>query len=132
MKLDRQQTEYAPTSPDTVVRFAITHLNQKGQRELTLGAQGRFTFDTADEAQKWTNDFQRHHDEGTLKQAYGSQVIGTFQVRAVACYPGDHDVKGVWFDDDVDSELLAKGVTVQIDPKDSPVGIHNDGLAVRS
>lgn len=81
------------------VRYVVTHKAKggdlKGLRVLTLAAQGRNTFDTAELAQQWI-DAARKNNSASILAMYG--VPDTLEVRGVKCYPGHHDPTRTVFD----------------------------------
>lgn len=112
LALDKTQQHYAKTSTDTVVRYAVTHIHRNGGRMLTFPAQGRHTHETPWTAQQLIFDMERLGDEqgdaGRIESIYGAQAVGTFQVRAVACYPGHFDPKGIYFENDTEEPARAQ------------------------
>lgn len=79
------------------VRYVVTHINHNGERTLSHSAQGRLTYETAAEAQAWIHAAILATSDETLRQIYGPQALGTFEVREVPCYPGHFDPVTSWF-----------------------------------
>lgn len=69
-------------------RFAITHVNRDGLRVLTFANQGRNHYDDQADAVRRLASFLQSNPEQTLRDIYGDQAIGTFEVTPVECY--DH------------------------------------------
>lgn len=76
-------------------RYVVTHIGKDGLRTLACAAQGRNTFETAAEARAHLSAMVRNNDPRMLAKLYGFPL----QVRAVECWPGHFDPKGVYFDD---------------------------------
>jgi len=69
-------------------RYAITHLGRDGLRVLTFANQGRNHYDGQAEAAKRLASFVQNNPVERLRDIYGEQAIGTFDVTPVECY--DH------------------------------------------
>jgi hypothetical protein len=69
-------------------RYAITHLGRDGLRKLTFANQGRNHYDDHAEAARRLAGFIQNNPVETLRDIYGDQAIGTFEVTPVECY--DH------------------------------------------
>jgi hypothetical protein len=70
-----------------VKRFVVTHASQKlGLRILTFPAQGRWTFETREEAEKVLATFAP-----SLREKVLGDLADTLEVTEVDCYPGHHD-----------------------------------------
>lgn len=66
-------------------------------RQLTRANQGRNHFATEAEAEAYREAFNRNNNPETLISVFGTQAIGTFEVRPVRCY--DHgDAMEIYFD----------------------------------
>lgn len=77
-------------------RYVPTHVNRDHMRTLSRPNQGRNHFDDRAAAQKWIDAVMENTSVETIKQVYGEQAVGTFEVRAVECY--DHgDAVGRYF-----------------------------------
>ena len=74
------------------IKYAITHIDEKGLRRLTFANQGRNHYDTAAIAEANLKVFKSNNNlESILKYPE------TLDVRAVECY--DHgDAKGIYVD----------------------------------
>lgn len=72
-------------SATTVTRYALTHVNREGMRQLTRANREAFLL---------------ANTIACLESAYGKQAVGTFEVRPVQCYTsGDAgDAVGIYFD----------------------------------
>ena len=81
----------------SVTRYVVTHINTKGMRTLTLGAQGRYTYATRAEAASMMDAILTGANND-IPGVYGKQAVGTFEVRPVECHPGHFDPKTRWFD----------------------------------
>jgi hypothetical protein len=79
-----------------VIRYVITYVNKDGQRTLAHYAQGRFTYATADEAEKLMAAVTGNNSASTIRQLYGDNP--RFEVRPCPCYPGHFDPQTCWFD----------------------------------
>ena len=82
---------------DTVTRYVVTYINRHGMRTLASPAQGRFTYDTAAEAERYRavlSDMRK----SVVKQVYGAEDP-RFEVRPCKCWAGHFDPVGVYFED---------------------------------
>lgn len=79
-------------------RFAITHINRDGMRQLSTPNQGRCFTDTRAESEKALSAFNQNNSPDALAQVYGPQAAGTFQVWPVECYDNG-DAVGIYFKD---------------------------------
>lgn len=79
--------------PD-VTRYVITYVNKEGMRTLVGAAQGRNTYDTAEQAQQAINAMRKNNSASTLAM-FGTP--DTMEVRSCLCY-WHGDPKSVWFD----------------------------------
>lgn len=84
------------TERASVIRYVPTYIDQNGMRTLMLPQQGRHTFETAREAERWIDAIRAHTSADTLRQVYGED---TFEVCACPCYPDHFDPRTCWFDD---------------------------------
>jgi len=103
--------------PGTITRYAATCVNRDGMRTLMRGNQAHSHWDSAEDAQKWLDAVVRANSEADLKQCWGEQAIGTFEVRPVECY-AHGDAIGVYFDvspldpiTEIEQKMLALGWT---------------------
>ena len=78
-------------------RYAITHINREGFRQLTCANQGRNHFDTFEEAMKRREAMLANNVESTLVQTFGPHFLKTVAVRPVECYPSG-DAESCYFD----------------------------------
>ncbi len=69
-------------------RYAITHIGRDGLRKLTFANQGRNHYDDPAGAARRLAGFIQSNPVETLRDIYGDQAIGTFEVTPVECY--DH------------------------------------------
>jgi hypothetical protein len=103
VKLDRSQAARAAIETEQgrtfEVRHVVTHRDGQGNRVLTSAVQGRFTYETEDDAQVQVDAIGEHNSIGRLESVFGPGVA-EFQVRAVAVYPGHHDPLSAFFDSD--------------------------------
>ena len=84
---------------DSVTRYVVTHVERDGLRTLTFGAQGRWTYETPEEAQERVEAILRGNTPARLAGVFGQQAVGTFAVRPCACWPDHFDPKGIYFDE---------------------------------
>lgn len=76
-----------------VIRFVITHHDAKtGLRTIIGPVQGRYTYATREEAERWIADAIKNNGPERLNEFYG------FPLRAVPCpcWPGHFDPKTVY------------------------------------
>ena len=82
--------DYKPTG--TVTRYVITHVRDRGAlagvRCLTFGAQGRWTYATADEAQETLRVFL---GPGGLPRVLSTAELATVRVEPCPCWPEHFD-----------------------------------------
>lgn len=76
------------------IRYVVTHIYRKapdleGLRVLSHAAQGRCTYETAEQAHAWIEAARANNSADTLRQLYGEP--DTLEVRAVPCWPGHFD-----------------------------------------
>jgi hypothetical protein len=75
-----------------VIRYAVTHEGQGGERVIAHAAQGRFTYDTAEEAAAWIVSALKINGPAGLARVYNLPLrVGAFE-----CYPGHHDPVSVY------------------------------------
>jgi hypothetical protein len=79
-----------------VIRYAVTHINRDGMRTLTRANQGRNHFVNKEQAEQWIQTVYGNTPEATIRQVYGPQALGTFEVRPVECY-SHGDAIGIFF-----------------------------------
>lgn len=78
-------------------RYAITHINREGFRQLSLTNQGRNHFDTHDAAKTYLVAMIQNNSGKTIADTFGPWPE-TLDVRPVECW--DHgDAKAFYFDD---------------------------------
>lgn len=75
------------------IRYVVTHIGKYGQRTLAHAAQGRHTYATPEEAQRWIDEATAANG-ARLADFYGLPL----EVRAVACWPDHYDPKQTIFD----------------------------------
>jgi hypothetical protein len=75
----------------TVTRYVPTYINKDGAHCLMRAAQGRDTFETAEDAQRWLDAVlsNPHNSPDTLTELWGD--LSKCEVRAWACYPNHFD-----------------------------------------
>lgn len=84
------------TDAKTVTRYVATYVNKDGMRTLMCGAQGRYTYATAEEAQAWLDAVTGNESAFRIAQIWGDNP--RFEVRPCECWTGHFDPVGVWFD----------------------------------
>lgn len=72
-------------------RFAITHVDEHGQRTLTFANQGRNHYETREAAEKAMREF-----EPDLRAKVLGDRADSLEVRDVECWPSG-DAKGIYF-----------------------------------
>jgi hypothetical protein len=75
---------------ESVIRYVATRIDADGDRVLAYAAQGRNTFATPQEAQRWIDAVKRNNA--------ASLNPDTLEVRPCECYPKHFDPKGIYFD----------------------------------
>ena len=75
-------------------RYVVTHINKDGMRTLAQPMQGRYTYETPDEAQSVMTALLTGNSMETIRELYGLP----FEVRSVEVWPGHFDPKTCWFD----------------------------------
>lgn len=90
-----KKDEMHEDTPSFVVRYAVTHLDDEGMRTLCGPAQGRFTHETAEDAQARLDAMMANNrlENGKLAGVYGLPL----EVRSLRCYPGHFDPMEVYF-----------------------------------
>lgn len=83
LKLDLPEGCGGLGNTDEHSRYGITHLDENGDRILTLPAQARYLFATAREADRHMESMLSANREEDLADIYGRQAIGTFKVQRV-------------------------------------------------
>lgn len=80
-----------------VLRYVITNMMDMPDgiptRTLTFPAQGRYTYETQEEAQRQLELFKPGLREKVLDER-----ADTLEVRPCHCWPGHFDPKGIYFD----------------------------------
>ncbi len=82
---------------DTVTRFVLTFVNENGTRQMMGPCQGRYTYTTAEEAEKELALILSNNNYETLVSHWGNPEL--FAVRACRCHAGHFDPVGIYFDD---------------------------------
>lgn len=54
-----------------MIRYAVTHINKDGQRQLSFANQGRNHYDTFEDAAMMIDAMRRHNSAERLAQFYG-------------------------------------------------------------
>ena len=70
-----------------VLRYVATHINKDGYRTFAHSRQGRCTYETLEEVEKWIDAAMTQNSEHTLAQIYGLPL----EPRACMCWPGHFD-----------------------------------------
>jgi len=83
--------------PETITRFALTHVNKDGMRTLTRRNIGASHWDRRDDADAYLAVFLVNNTESTLDSVFGVQARGTYEIRPVECYPHGDAVR-IYFD----------------------------------
>lgn len=78
------------------IRYVVTHVRRDGLRVLSHAAQGRNTYDTAEDAQAWIDAAKVSNSADTLRSVYGD--VALMEVRPVACWPRHYDPMRTIFD----------------------------------
>lgn len=81
----------------TVTRFVVTYQKPGEPRTLLGPAQGRFTYATREEAERFREALRQNNDPARLIQLYGGE--NTLQVRECICWAGHFDPVGIYFPD---------------------------------
>lgn len=90
-----------------VLRYMLTCIDRDGIRTIIGPAQGRFTHATREEGETYRAAVLSNNGEKTLAEIFGPQAMGTFEVRAIPCYPGHFDPMGVYPVDGIEADHLA-------------------------
>jgi hypothetical protein len=80
---------------ESVTRYVATYVNRDSMRTLMGAAQGRFTYASAEAAQRWIDAVTAINSADTIRQVWGDNP--QFEVRPCPCYPGHFDPQTVWF-----------------------------------
>ena len=80
----------------TVTRYVATYMGKDGLRTLVSAAQGRYTYDTPEAAQRWIDLAIANNAPDTVASIWGPDP--KFEVRACECWAGHFDPVGVYFD----------------------------------
>ncbi len=91
-----------------IKRFALTHINRDGMRQLTSRNIASAHFDTRAEGDGHLKAFLKNNTEKLLAEVYGKQALGTFSIREIDCYPSG-DAIGIYLDDTTDIKPVAEG-----------------------
>lgn len=79
--------------PTAVRRYVLTFKNAAGDRILFGAAQGRMTYASQEEAERYKAAVLANNSADTLAR------FPELQVRACACWPGHFDPCGVYFEE---------------------------------
>lgn len=74
---------------ESVIRYVLTHLKEPDFRIMNYPHQGRYTFETREEAEAQLKATIENNNSETLKQIYGENP--KFEVRDCRCYSGHFD-----------------------------------------
>jgi hypothetical protein len=77
-------------------KFVITHINRDGIRQLTGANQGHRFSDSKEYADKSLKDLIENNSDKKITEVFGSQAVGTFEVRETECY-STGDSKRIYF-----------------------------------
>ena len=82
----------------TVTRYVATYINKDGMRALMSAMQGRNTFATPEDAQRWIDAVYTNGNNSAdvLRSVWGENP--QCEVRPVECYPVHHDPITCYFD----------------------------------
>lgn len=86
----------ARTYPDPVIRYVPTYMAKDGLRTLATPCQGRHTFATEQEAQRWIDLVTANNSARTIAATWGTDP--RFEVRPCKCWPIHFDPVGIYFD----------------------------------
>ena len=95
-------------------RYAITHINKDGIRQLTFANQGRNHSDTREHAEMRLANLRANNTPAVM-QMYYYKGKDTFQIREVECYPSG-DAHGIYFEDPdapFDKKMKAAGLNTR-------------------
>ena len=98
------------------LRWVVTVIDQSPMqmgRMLAHAAQGRNTFETEAECQRWI-DAAKRNSPSQLRQVHGPAGVGTLEPRKVLCHETG-DPRGIYFDDDQPIDRLVRAVMRQGD-----------------
>lgn len=82
-----------------MILFAVTHVGRDGLRVLSRTAQGRDMFQSREAAEVWMREVLENTPPDTIRQVWGPNALGTFEVRECECWDGHGDPRGIYFDD---------------------------------
>lgn len=85
------------TSFKTVKRWVLTHLDKFGDRVVMSPVQGRYTYETREEAQVRLDNMLKNTSGDTLLQVFGKKP--DFRVDCVSCWAGHFDPVGIYVND---------------------------------
>jgi hypothetical protein len=80
----------------TVTRYVCTYVNQDGMRALMTAALGRYTYETAADAQQHLDAILCDNSASTLAYLYGHNFKP--EVRPCQCLADHFDPVGIYFD----------------------------------
>lgn len=81
----------------TVKRWVITHRSKlTGMITLAQGAQGRYTYETKQEAEDMIKSIMSNNVEATIKSVYGLPLVA----REVDCWAGHFDPVRIYFEEE--------------------------------
>lgn len=78
----------------TVTRYVLTHLDKSGMRTLASAAQGRWTYETREEAEAMLAGLLAGNGADRIAELYGQPL----EVRPCTCWAGHFDPVGIYFD----------------------------------
>lgn len=81
-----------------ITRYVVTHIGPDGTRRMTQRAWGAYTYATKAEAQALAESIMHHNLEARVAETMGGRAWGSFEARAVECYPVHHDPKSIYFE----------------------------------
>lgn len=81
---------------ETVIRYAPTYVNARGDRVLMLSMQGRDTFVTASDAAVHFDNIIKNNSPDRIRELWGENP--QFEIRPVRCYVGHFDPVALYFD----------------------------------
>ena len=76
--------------------YALTHIKD-GVRQLTRTNRSDSHFETEEKGKEYLKAFLLNNSEELLKQVFGPECIGTFEIRPVKCY-NNGDAMEIYFD----------------------------------
>jgi len=84
------------SNSESHIRYALTHINTDGVRELSLHNQSHNHFDTEVKGNEYLKAFLENNSQDTILSIFGKQSAGTFQIKPVECHFGG-DAKERYF-----------------------------------